>query len=832
MTQHQARFPAVQYRIARNYFLISSAVIACITLLAATRAHAASPQAIDAAIKKGVEYIYSQQKPTGRWETDPKRDGDRHEGATMQGDTWGGFSALSTYALVAAGESPKDKRVASAVDFLKTADIIGIYSLGLRAQVWHLLANTPAKEAEYQKLIDADTKLILAGINMSGDNKGLWDYRNGIGERIDHSVSQYGILGLWALQDSGAKVDLHYWQLFDQTWRDHQLNDGGWAYNSTKAHMGSKDDASASMTAAGIATLFITGDRTAVDPADHRGNIFNTNIENGLQWMDKHFTEVRTNYAWYGVERIGAASGTKYFGTKDWFEAGANELVGLQTADGSWRGHSTGSVLTDTCFAVLFLARGRAPIMFNKVMYNLVDDKNKPQPGNWNERPRDAANLAKWTGDRIETTLNWQLVNLKVAPEELRDAPILYLAGDQELNLSSEEQQKLKTFVQEGGMILGNADFNSQNFADSFTKMGTKLFGYEFRPLPPNSPIYSEQTHLKQTRIRVKALSNGIREMMVLLEYGDPGRYWQKPPTIPNDESMQMGANIFLYAVDKTNLVTRGQTNVVVPSAVLKATHSVRFARLQYGGNWDPEPGGWLRLAAILHNHYRTDLDVTTLKLSDDSLAAPAGKGTAPLKIAHLTGTATFNLTDAELTRLKQFIANGGTLIIDAGGGSSQFATSAEAILKKLFPAEIDDALAHPLTLDDPLYKLAEAPIPSVDYRAYARNVLSDIHMPRVVGIRQGGRIVAYYSREDLSAGLVGQPTDGIVGYAPATATAIMRNIIFSIFPPPPPASMSTDSTPRHTHSTAEPRPHTRSSSSNRSTTQPTSRPTTNPSQN
>ena len=78
---------------------------------------------------------------------------------------------------------------------------------------------------------------IAKRINISGDNKGLWDYRNGIGERIDHSVSQYGILGLWALQDSGAKVDLHYWQLFDQTWRDHQLYDGGWAYNLTFSHI-------------------------------------------------------------------------------------------------------------------------------------------------------------------------------------------------------------------------------------------------------------------------------------------------------------------------------------------------------------------------------------------------------------------------------------------------------------------------------------------------------------------------------------------------------------------------------------------------------------------
>ena len=39
-------------------------------------------------------------------------------------------------------------------------------------------------------------------------------------------------------------------------------------------------------------------------------------------------------------------------------------------------------------------------------------------------------------------------------------------------------------------------------------------------------------------------------------------------------------------------------------------------------------------------------------------------------------------------------------------------------------------------------------------------------------------RPAVYYSRLDLSAGLVGQPTDGIKGYDADTATAIMTNLV------------------------------------------------------
>jgi hypothetical protein len=837
---------------------LTSALIATIvSILMAfpgTTARAATPEQIDGAIKKGVDFIYSQQQKTGgRWEKPEKRVGDEHNTwPEFQGDSYGGFSSLATYALLAAGETPKDKRVADAVEFLKKTDIIGIYALGLRAQVWHLLSHKPKDQAELQKFIDADAARIIAGINTGGDNRGLWDYGTGKGPRIDHSVSQYGILGLWALQDSGAKVDQRYWKVFDEVWRSGQFPDGGWNYDSTPQHKADNlRDNSASMTAAGIATLFITQDNTNTDAGEHRGNLFNANIENGLRWITKHFGEVNSNYGWYGVERIGVASGTKFFGTTDWFQAGADKLISSQKPDGSWdaSGGEPANTLTSTCFAVLFLARGKAPIMMNKVRYEVVDKNGKSEDGDWNERPRDLANLARWTGDQMETALNWQLVNLQVTPEELRDAPILYLAGDKELHLSDADAAKIKTFINEGGMVVGNADFNSKPFAESFQQLGTKLFGYEFRALEPSSPIWGEQFHLNRARTKVAALSNGIRELMILLDNADPGRMWQVASENKTD-AFQLGANIFLYAVDKKNLVTRGQTNLVFANPAIKNNHTIKVARLQYGGNWDPEPGGWPRLAAIMHNSSRSDLDVQTVALGKGQLnAAPEAGGPTPpsdaeirktafklltpeqkdstegdpqkmeallkpkveelkaklaieeqarlakmarFKVAHLTGTTKFNLDEAQTDELRKFVANGGTLVIDSGGGSANFNLAAEDLLTKLFPDSAQKAMQLPLPPESPLYTLDGFKIDAVQYRLFARTMLGNLRTGRVCGIPVNGRIAVYFSKEDISAGLVGQPTDGIIGYTPDTATPMMRNIILIASPPPPPPPPAT----------------------------------------
>jgi hypothetical protein len=151
----------------------------------------------------------------------------------------------------------------------------------------------------------------------------------------------------------------------------------------------------------------------------------------------------------------------------------------------------------------------------------------------------------------------------------------------------------------------------------------------------------------------------------------------------------------------------------------------------------------------------------------------------ARFALAHLTGTDKFTLTQAERDEIKQYINSGGTLVVDAAGGSSAFASSAEKELALILgEASVTSAIAAPLPLTDRLYTLSSAPIDTVRYRSFAKQTLGSSREPRICGIVQNGRVVAYYSREDLSAGLVGQQVDGIDGYDPETATAIMRNIV------------------------------------------------------
>jgi hypothetical protein len=528
-----------------------------------------------------------------------------------------------------------------------------------------------------------------------------------------------------------------------------------------------------SMTAAGIATLFITQEYLhGLDGINCTGNILDLNIEAGLNWISQHYGEIHDYgpfYTLYGVSRIGVASGRKYFGTIDWFKEGADYLVKHQEANGSWDG------LVDTAWALLFLARGRAPVVMNKLQYDLNMHGDTPKVANWNQRPRDAANLAAWIGKENERFLNWQVVNLKVPVEDLHDAPILYLAGNQALDFTDEEYAKLRQFVEEGGLILANADCGSLSFCKGVERLGHKLFpDYEFGDLPAGSPIYTNEQFMRnkwRIKPKVETLSNGARELVILIPASDPARFWQTKTYGGREEFHQLADDIFLYTVDrgvKGGVANKGESYVVIPDPNVHPSHTITVARLEYPGNWNPEPGSWRRLAAILHNTADTDLAITNVKLGD-------GKLDTSYKVAHLTGTFRFSLAAGARDEIKKYVEGGGTLIVDACGGDAEFAQAADKELAAIFP---QNALGpNPLAMNDPVYAKGP-PLERVEYRSFARKVVGALNTPRIRALTINNRPAVFFSGDDLSCGMVGMHTDGIYGYDPASATALMEKLV------------------------------------------------------
>src|SRR5690606_15607431 len=115
------------------------------------------------------------------------------------------------------------------------------------------------------------------------------------------------------------------------------------------------------------------------------GNVGNASIDAGLKWIQDNIKGLLKGdgkknknpyYTLYGIERIGVASGLKYFGTIDWYQTGAKWLLEKQNKQtGAWNGSKVSGAaggFCDNAFALIFLSRGSAPVAINKLQYELT----------------------------------------------------------------------------------------------------------------------------------------------------------------------------------------------------------------------------------------------------------------------------------------------------------------------------------------------------------------------------------------------------------------------------------------------------------------------------
>ncbi len=350
----------------------------------------------------------------------------------------------------------------------------------------------------------------------------------------------------------------------------------------------------------------------------------------------------------------------------------------------------------------------------------------------------------------------------------LESAPILYIASDTALELTAAQKQNIKTYIGQGGLLVAAGEGRATPFVQSVVALCKELFpSYSFRDLPKDHQIYTANFSVTLPTAPIRSLSNGLRELVVLFPAGDMPWLWHSAGggSAAKNTPYAALANLWLYATDRANPRYKGEDVWVDRNSTAETTRSLKLARLRYDGNWNPEPGGWVRLSNVMANFDQLDLQLE----SPETPLSPA------IGLAHLTGTSAIKMNAAQRTALKNYLTSGGLLLMDAAGGSSEMPAAFDQFLKELFP----EIVITPLPLTHPIYHATPyggLDIDSVDYRRVS-NVPS-VHIPRLRGATVQGKLVAIVSYEDISGGLVGYSHFGLNGYTPASATDLMRNLI------------------------------------------------------
>ena len=712
-----------------------------------------SSEQVQAAVQKGLAYLRQQARFDGGWS-------DQHSYP-------GGVTALCAMAMLNAGVPADDPKVAGGLAILEGLPNTMTYVVSLKCQA--LAAANPKKYAAQ----------LQAGANWLAKAQlqaGTWTYSQRLGGG-DNSNTQFALLGLHEAAKAGAKVAQPVWRNSASYFLNTQNPDGGWGYTA-----GPRRQSYGSMTAAGLASLIICGQRLNVGgPKVFQNGAYpgcgrymqNKAIAAGINWLTKNFSVEENpkyratmwlHYYLYGLERTGMISGLRTFGPHDWYRRGAAFLAATQQAGGSWT--DNGGPVTATAFAVLFLAKGNRPVLVQKIQWQ----------GNWNRNVHDLENLTGFLGDKLGKPVTWQTTTLDCPLAQLRTSPMLLLTGHEFPAFSQAEKQLLRQYVESGGLLVAEACCGSQAFRDGFRALAEEVFPeYALRPLPGTHPVFSSHYRIEDT-YGLEGINVGCRTG-VLFSPNALDCLWELQD-VPDwsDKAFRLGTNIAAYATgsqplpDKLDVLDLPPPVEHAKQAAEVPRGAVRIAQLMHNGDYNADPHAMVNLAAMLRDQAKVNVvsQARHVRANDEKLYE--------YPVLFMQGHFAFQFSPEETAALRKYLQRGGLLVADACCGRPEFDKGFRQLAAQLFP----DRPLESLPKDHPIYTgQAALPLGEVQYRPIlAEELKARGTAAPLEAVRIDGRTVILYSKYDFSCALEGDNPFSCRGYLDADGRRLAMNII------------------------------------------------------
>ncbi|MGE0758395.1 MAG: DUF4159 domain-containing protein [Pirellulaceae bacterium] len=706
----------------------------------------------------------------------------------------GGVTSLCTLALLNAGVDPKSPEIQQSLQYLRGINETGmVYSTALQTMV--LCAAEPNRD---RAAIARNVAWLENQQIKDGPRAGAWGYGQNRGSGGDNSNTQFALLGLYEAERVGVPVNQETWQRSLDYWLRIQRDDGSWNYVEREPSTGS-------MTCAGIASVIICSGQ--VNQGDARvvgGRVeccteqaSNEAVERGLRWLGSRFSPVRNPgaaesywyYYLYGVERVGRMSGRRFIGEHDWFRAGAEQLIAQRdTVTGHWvgRGAEQEPVIA-TALALLFLAKGRRPVVVSKLRYG--------DGVGWDSHRSAIAHLTARVEQRWKRDLSWQTLDIGVAaPEDLAGSPVLFLSGRDALRLSGEQEEHLRQYVNRGGVIFAEAACGGAGFDRDFRALVKRIFpDSPLRLLPPDHPVWFAEQPVDPDYIKPLYGIDACCRTSVIYCPQDLSCYWELhrgtrrtgyPAAIQSEmeSALRIGANVLTYATNRElrNKLDQPRIAGVKPPVEAYDRGTFHLPKLVHDGGSDDAPNALPNFLQFLQS-----LGVMRATVENRRIAA-----TDPLlfdyPIVFLHGRRDFQFSPAERKALKTYLDRGGVLFADAICANPEFAEAFRREMELLFPGRPLARIPpeHPLftrafrgfdlrkvTLRDPQFRAGDDPL-----RANLTQV-----SPVLEGLAIEDRLAVILSPFDLSCALENGASLECKGYIKEDAARLAVNVVLFV---------------------------------------------------
>jgi hypothetical protein len=762
------------------------------------------------AIDNGIRYLRQKEEGRGHWEI---------EAAVNQAHP-GGQSALALLALLNCGVKADDPVIQRGLKYLRTVEPRSTYVVGLQTMVF-----VEAGQAEDKQRIQRNVDWLIKTRQMEDGKLLGWSYPSG-GRSPDNSNTQYALLGLHAGKTAGAQIPREVWDSILNFYIDSQdkvvvdanrrlysypEGRGGWNYTAATGPA-----PRLTMTTAGFCGLLIAGMELSEGTQQLKpdGSAINCGIykENepaaaAYRWIsnNRNFTigglRGGAFYNIYGIERAGRLSGERFFGGHDWYREGCDLLVGnrsrdlQQKPDGSW--YASGSLgdqfpVVATSFALLFLSKGRTPILISKLVHDPEDD--------WNNKRNDVRHLVEYASKEVfkKQSVAWQIFDLSRVEalnregelywaSQLLMSPIAYLNGHHGPRFTGTGETILKEYLNQGGFLFAEACCGNPSFDRGFRDLiDNRIFRdqpeVKLKRLDDNHPIWKAHALISPRDFPqgLWGVEMGCKTVVVYSPQPLAG-YWEANLTSDNGRGQQafrLMGNIIAYAtgleVPKPRLTP--PEPIFDPKDIRKVPRGyVKVAQLKHEGDWHPAP----RAMSNLMNHLKEQarLDVA-LKTEEINAAHP---DLFNFKLMYMHGRNAFKMDQEELKSIRANLKTGGLLLADACCGKKAFDGAFRSFAEQLFP----DHKLEPIPDTDELYsqELNGTAITTVRCRRErpggmgAEAEFSEVP-PLLEGIRINGRWVVIYSKYDIGCALEKHQSADCLGHDHASALRLGSAVV------------------------------------------------------
>ena len=746
------------------------------------QAHEKLVDKVRVSIDKGIQYLRDMEKGKGNWELDAESNIRK-----------GGWTSLAMLSLLNCGVPPEDEMMKRGLEYLRGIPPAQTYTVGLQTMVY-CLARQPQDRDRIQRNVDWLKSAKL---------KDGWSYGERAFGSADNSNTQYALLGLHEAFVAGANVDRKILEEVRSYFIKTQVpNDGGWTYRGGGL-------TTMTMTTAGLSNLLITGADLEVGRQKLRDDgvaelcgIYEENkaVADALRWVGNNFpaklTVERTRaafqhpyYGLYGIERVGRLTGNRFIGGHDWYRLGCEFFIETQKADGRWDGEGRGFdhwPVVATSFSLLFLSKGRTPVLMTKLAYNRGDD--------WNNKRSDCKNLVAFVSKELfkGQPMAWQIFDSRTKPAEQEDqvkelaaellqSPVTYFNGHNRAP-TGKERDILKEYLNNGGFVFAEACCGRPEFDADFRTMCKEMFPDNPLVLLPDSHavwLASGKFAVPPGEFPLWGIQQGCKTILMYSPKPISG-YWEANSTNIGKgfTAFQLGANIIAYATGLEAPKPR-LTEVEIFKGDLKSAVRrgfLRVAQIKHEGDWQPAPLAMRNLMAdVRKSGLDVSLETIPLPLASDNIV--------DFRFLYMHGRSAFNFQKQQMNQLRFNLETGGVLLADACCGEKSFDTSFRTFMDQLW--EEKKFKLQPIHLTDELYshQLNGEALRELRCRREGPDGRPEPGFKNVVplleGIKLNNRWVVIYSKYDLGCALEKHKSTDCLGYDYDSALKLGKAAVF-----------------------------------------------------